>query len=109
MPVERSATGHVFLAWQQGGAALNLAPSKQAAQRAAKLTLETGSAEIGGDFVPGLNAVAVPVLNGNHDLVAVITAVSAGDTLTSRQREQLCSAGQAASSALGWQFTEKGN
>ena len=55
-----------------------------------------------GDLVPGLFAVAVPVLDGTGGLVAVITAVNAAAGLSLVDRQVLQQTGRDASRALGF-------
>ena len=102
LPVMTSATGHVFLAWHDGATALSDGAHAQQIQAIYLRVRADGHADISGDLVPGLSAVAVPILDGNSVLVAVITAVSAGADIGSVTQHTLISSAQKTSASLGF-------
>lgn len=102
LPVLSSATGQVFLAWKGDAAVMALAGSKAKASALATAVRNAGYADISGDLVPGLTAVAVPVLDGTGTLVAVITAVAAGTNINATARQSLISTAKNATAALGY-------
>lgn len=105
LPVLSSATGNVFLAWHDSARGLTSKGDKTKAEAiAAKVTL-AGHADISGDLVPGLCAVAVPVLDGTKSLVGVITAVAAGTAISASARSSLIASARQTSAALGFRQT----
>jgi DNA-binding IclR family transcriptional regulator len=82
LPLSGSATGNVFLAWlprQLTAAALEREGvlSAAAAEEIATRTRARGYAVADGSFVPGLAAVAAPILNWQGETDAVITLMAA--------------------------------
>lgn len=102
LPVLKSATGQIFLAWRGDAAVFALAGAKTKALAQAKVVRAAGYADISGDLVPGLNAVSVPVLDGTGALVAAITAVAAGTDINAATRQALIVSTGNASAALGY-------
>jgi DNA-binding IclR family transcriptional regulator len=101
MPVSTSATGRVFLGWLPE-LAVPLAPKGTDCDVMSADIRKTGFAEISGDLVPGLFAFAVPVFDGTSALVAVMTAVAAGEPLADRTKTTLWTAANETSKTLGY-------
>ncbi len=104
LPLDRSATGAVFLAWQDPAllaALLDRRRLMRLSGRAAAVR-QAGRAEASGSLVPGLHAVAVPVFDGRGGLFAAITAVAAGDPLSKDAIEALVRQGAHLSAELGF-------
>ena len=102
LPLENSATGRAFLGWCEDPSVQVLSKDYAAAAAIGAHVRQAGFAEVSGDLVPGLFAVAVPVLDGTGGLVAVITAVNAASGLSVADRRALLQTGQDACSALGF-------
>jgi DNA-binding IclR family transcriptional regulator len=102
LPLENSATGQVFLAWGSAPMVRQNVKSSVVATDLAKRVVEAGYAEISGDLVPGLHAVAVPVFDGTGGLVSVLTAVAANATVSASSIEALRRQAESASHALGY-------
>lgn len=102
LPLENSATGRAFLGYYDDPGMQVLSKNKAAATAIGAQVRKAGFAEVSGDLVPGLFAVAVPVLDGTGGLVAVITAVNAAAELSAANRRALLQTGRDASSALGF-------
>ena len=107
LPLLTSATGRVFLAFlpsrqtrqllTQEALSDNIEPAPLiAAVRAA------GIARVSGDHIPGLSAVAAPVLDAHGEAMAVLTLVGARQGIQPRAVEQLRHEAAAASGRLGW-------
>lgn len=80
MPLTRSATGFAFLAHLDARLTdplLRRAPDEDEAELAAQAVRRLGYAAISDGFIPGLSAVACPILDPAGSPVAVLTAVSA--------------------------------
>jgi DNA-binding IclR family transcriptional regulator len=107
LPLLTSATGRVFLAFL---------PSRQTAALVASETtsdnIETaplvarvrasGIAQVSGDHIPGLSAVAAPVLDAHGEATAVMTLVGARRGIAPAAVERLRSQATEASARLGW-------
>ncbi|NMM44472.1 IclR family transcriptional regulator [Rhodospirillaceae bacterium KN72] len=78
MPLLESATGRIFLAYLPESLTLQaLAPQNLSrAQALRKEIRELGYAAVGGDFIPGLYALAAPVRNWQGDAEAAVTLIS---------------------------------
>ena len=108
LPLLTSATGRVFLGFlprrQTAALAAHEAmagggdPAALAAQ-----ALAMGMGHVTGDHIPGLSAVAAPVLDAFGEAAAVITLVGMRDGITPGTAERLRDAAAAASHRLGWQ------
>jgi DNA-binding IclR family transcriptional regulator len=107
LPLLTSATGRVFLAFlpSRQTAALvaseamsdNIEPAPLAASvRAA------GIAQVSGDHIPGLSAVAAPVLDAHGEAAAVVTLVGARRGIASVAIDRLRREATDASARLGW-------
>lgn len=112
MPAARSATGLIFLAWLDGAARDAALEGLSKADRAAALKRlpairDAGLAEVSGDLIPGLHAVAVPVFDGRGDIFAAFTAVAAGESITAGEVAVLRGAAASAAADLG--FRHQGN
>jgi len=111
MPLGTSATGRVFQAFGATApprANARRSPPARIARTAEAATLAriaevrtAGFATVAGDLVPGLYAVAVPVLDGTGTLAVVLTAVSAGSGLKDQTIAALRRTAVEASAALG--------
>lgn len=111
MPLFGSATGQIFLAYQDKGLvdAFLKANRKLPAPvaRADRMRMvedirAAGMASVTGDLIPGLLAAACPVINGFGELVAVITAVASHTTPTIENIERFKVCCRDASRDLGW-------
>ena len=99
LPLLSSATGQVFLAHlPRTVTAKILAGEVRAGPRKAMKnadiealiaqTIEAGFATVEGNLIPGLHAIAAPVLNWQSEADAVITLVSAAGSTDARTRKQ---------------------
>lgn len=107
LPLLRSATGRVFLAW---GPTAAIAPAREAEMRRAarqpsllpdfeatksglnKLIAsvrESGFASVDGRYIPGLVAAAAPILDWQGEAQAVITVVGTDPTMIDPQSDQM--------------------
>jgi DNA-binding IclR family transcriptional regulator len=107
LPLLTSATGRVFLAFlpprqtspllAQEARSDNIEPTPLiAGVRAA------GIARVSGDHIPGLSAVAAPVLDAHGEAMAVLTLVGARRGIQPLAVEQLRQESAVASNRLGW-------
>lgn len=105
MPLDRSATGAIFLAWHDPAMLAPLLDGKGKASRAARAAAvrAAGRAGVSGDLVPGLHAIAVPVFDGRGGLFAALTAVAAGESISNATADALVARAAAISSELGFQ------
>lgn len=86
MPLTTSATGRVFLAFAPDSltAPLLRTEGAQKAQNIPSLketVRQDGFASVGGDFIPGLYALAAPVLNWQGEAETVITLIATDEKL----------------------------
>lgn len=111
MPLFGSATGQIFLAYQDKGLidAFLKANRKLSAQlnRAERIRMvedirAAGVASVTGELIPGLLAAACPVINGFGELAAVITAVASHAPPTIKSIERFKECCRDASHDLGW-------
>ena len=112
LPLLTSATGRVFLGFLPRRQTAMLAaqeamvgggdPDALAAQ-----ALALGMGHVAGDHIPGLSAVAAPVLDAFGEAAAVITLVGNREGIASGAAECLRSAAALASVRLGWQPREE--
>jgi len=112
LPLLTSATGRVFLAFL---------PSRQTSQLLAQEALSdniepapliasvrsAGIARVSGDHIPGLSAVAAPVLDAQGEAMAVLTLVAARRGIQAPAVEQLRQEAMIASNRLGWTKTAR--
>lgn len=107
MPLLSSATGRVFVAYLPARQTTALLAREQmsggsdpnaliSAARAA------GFSEASGDHIPGLNAIAAPVLNAYGEATAVITLVCTRPGFTPGALDRLRLEAGEASARLGW-------
>lgn len=84
LPVMGSATGRVFLAHLPKSATALHIPKGQTRQADAhRVAVRTaGYAAVGGDFIPGLHAIAAPVLNWQGEAEAAVTLIGTDARLT---------------------------
>jgi len=78
LPLMTSATGRVFLAFLPTSLTASHVPAGEKRRAAAfkREISEIGWAAVGGDLIPGLYAVAAPVLNWQGEAEAVVTLIS---------------------------------
>jgi DNA-binding IclR family transcriptional regulator len=107
LPLLTSATGRVFLAFL---------PARQTAALVARETLSdniqpaplaasvraSGLAQVSGDHIPGLSAVAAPVLDAHGEAAAVMTLVGAQRPIAPVAIDRLRRESAEASARLGW-------
>jgi DNA-binding IclR family transcriptional regulator len=107
LPLLTSATGRVFLAFL---------PPRQTAALLANETLSdnvepgllaagvrsSGISRVSGDHIPGLSAVAAPVLDAHGEAQAVITLVGARKGIAAAAVDRLRREAAEASARLGW-------
>ena len=108
LPLLTSATGRVFLAFLPRRQTSVLAaqeaiagggdPDALAAQASA-----LGMGHVSGDHIPGLSAVAAPVLDAFGEAAAVITLVGTRNGISPHAINQLRAKAATASARLGWQ------
>lgn len=103
-----SATGRVFLAFLPRRQTAALAAHEAMAgggdpAALAAHALAMGMGHVTGDHIPGLSAVAAPVLDAFGEAAAVITLVGMRDGVMPGTAERLRDAAAAASLRLGWQ------
>lgn len=116
LPLLTSATGRVFLAFLprrqtaalvahelMAGAAGASDPDALAAQALAR-----GIGHVSGDHIPGLSALAAPVLDAFGEAAAVITLVGTSDGIAPGAADRLRASAAAASARLGWQPSSAG-
>jgi DNA-binding IclR family transcriptional regulator len=107
LPLLTSATGHVFLAFlpQRQTAALvareAMADNIDAAPLAASVRT-SGIGRVSGDHIPGLSAVAAPILDAHGEAVAVLTLVGARQPIAPAAVNRLRQESAEASARLGW-------
>jgi len=97
LPLLRSATGRVFLAHLPAGITADQLARERAARPGDRPDVpaliaavrRAGHASVGGDFIPGLYAVAAPVLNWQGHAEAVITLISTMPDLVDPEGEAL--------------------
>jgi DNA-binding IclR family transcriptional regulator len=107
LPLLTSATGHVFLAFL---------PSRQTASLMARETMSdniepaplaasvraSGIGQVSGEHIPGLSAVAAPILDAHGEAAAVITLVGARRPITPGAIDCLRREAAETSARLGW-------
>lgn len=83
MPLMDSATGRVFLAYAPKNLTDPLLKPQdlQRAESLKKSVRQDGYAWVGGDFIPGLYALAAPVLNWQGEAETVITLIATDQAL----------------------------
>ncbi|NIJ08519.1 DNA-binding IclR family transcriptional regulator [Sphingomonas vulcanisoli] len=111
LPLLTSATGRVFLGFlprrQTAALAAHEAmagggdPDALAAQVSA-----LGTGHVSNDHIPGLSAVAAPILDAFGEAAAVVTLVGAREGIAQHAVERLRVAAATASARLGWQPPE---
>jgi len=114
VPLTTSATGMVFLTWLSEPLrkiALRKVPPRNRTQLIERMAVvrARGFAEVSGNVIPGLNAVAVPMFDGRGDIFAVFTAVTAGQPLAPDKIAALRAAAHAASAAAGYRSKPLGS
>jgi DNA-binding IclR family transcriptional regulator len=84
LPLLTSATGQVFLAFSADALTQPLLPKEQrsTAPMLKDRIQKQGYAMAGGDFIPGLYAIAAPVTNWQNEAEAVVTLISTDPDLT---------------------------
>lgn len=111
LPLLNSATGRIYLAYLPERLTQRVLANEQRDLKSARAriasckagVIEAGYAEVGGDLIPGLIAVAAPVFDGGDSLVTALTLISSTSIgLTSRARLHLLKVAAAVSRELGW-------
>lgn len=113
LPLLTSATGRVFLAFLPRRQTAALAAHEAMAgggdpDALAAQALAMGVGHVSGDHIPGLSAVAAPVLDAFGEAAAVITLVGTRDGIAPRAAERLRATSAEASARLGFQVSEVG-
>ena len=79
LPLMRSATGRVFLAWLPPGVTAAMVQSEKGAkkevERLREITRERGVGSVEGDLLPGVASLSAPVFDHRGHLVAAISAL----------------------------------
>jgi DNA-binding IclR family transcriptional regulator len=103
LPLTTTASGRIFLAFSDPNLTQSVLgfEKNQDIDFIRKEVRRQSYSLIAGDFIPGLHAAAAPVFDGTGELVAVMSAVSAGAPLEQKIVVQLCKHADAASDALG--------
>jgi len=106
LPLLKSATGHIFLAYLSKRQTAEVAAREdQAENNHEKLIArirKNGVAQVSGTHIPGLTAVAAPVLDSFGEASAVLTLIAARKGIEKGAIKCLCSEAELASSELGW-------
>jgi DNA-binding IclR family transcriptional regulator len=107
LPLLTSATGRVFLAFLPPRQTRQLLAQEAISDNIEPAPLiaavrNAGIARVSGDHIPGLSAVAAPVLDAHGEAAAVLTLVAARRGLQATAVEQLKRASSVASNRLGW-------
>ena len=108
LPLLTSATGRVFLGFLPRRQTAALAAHEAMAgggdpDTLAAQTFARGIGHVEGDHIPGLSALAAPVLDAFGEAAAVIALVGTRDGIAPEAAASLRSASAAASARLGWQ------
>lgn len=108
LPLLTSATGRVFLAFLPRRQTAALAANETMAgggdpDALAARTRSLGMGHVSNEHIPGLSAIAAPMLDPFGDAAAVLTLVSAREGLPPNAAERLRAAARTASTRLGWQ------
>lgn len=111
LPLLTSATGRIFLAFLPQRQTAALASYEAMAgggdpQALAAQAQVMGIGQVTGDHIPGLSAVAAPVLDAYGEATAVITLIGVQGGIAPHAAEQLRQAAVRASIRLGWQLSE---
>ena len=79
LPLMRSATGRVFLAWLPSGVTAAMVQSEKGArkevERLREITRERGLGSVEGDLLPGVASLSAPVFDHRGHIVAAISAL----------------------------------
>ncbi len=107
LPLLTSATGRVFLAYLPSRQTAILAGREAIAHggdvsKLAAQVRASGVGQVSGDHIPGLTAVAAPVLDAFGEAAAVITLVAVRDGVEPKAVERLRRETREASAKLGW-------
>ena len=107
LPLLTSATGRVFLAFLPRRQTAAIAAHEAMAgggdpEALAAQALAMGVGHVAGDHIPGLSAVAAPVLDAYGDAAAVITLIGTPGGIAPNAVELLRKATERASAKLGW-------
>ena len=111
LPLLTSATGRVFLGFLPRRQTAALAAHEAMAgggdpDALAAQALAMGMGHVAGDHIPGLSAVAAPLLDAFGEAVAVLTLVGMRDGIVPGAAERLRTVAAAASARLGWLPTD---
>lgn len=107
LPLLTSATGRVFLAFLPRRQTALLAAHEAMSgggdpEALAAQALAMGMGHVSGDHIPGLSAVAAPVLDVFGEAAAVMTLVGTREGIASGAANHLREAAASASARLGW-------
>jgi DNA-binding IclR family transcriptional regulator len=110
MPLLTSATGRIFLAYLPNRQTARLAAKEmmtgKANAKAIAADIRTrGMARVSGDHIPGLNAIAAPILDLHGEAAAAITLVGLSDGFAPETVTALRIVTREASNMLGWPNT----
>jgi DNA-binding IclR family transcriptional regulator len=111
LPLLTSATGRVFLAYLPLGQTAALVarekiPDNKATSLAASVRAR-GIGQVTGDHIPGLSAVAAPILDAHNEAAAVLTLVAARNGIAPPAIDILRMSAAEASERLGWTDTSR--
>jgi len=86
LPLINSATGRVFLAWSKPAVVATVlereAPAPGVANDLAAQVRANGHASVTGDLIPGLAAIAAPVLDWQGEVQAAVTLIGTDPAIT---------------------------
>jgi DNA-binding IclR family transcriptional regulator len=107
LPLLTSATGRVFLAFLPSRQTASLLASEAMSDNIEPGLLaagvrSSGISQVSGDHIPGLSAVAAPVLDAHGEAQAVITLVGARKGIAAAAVNRLRQEAAEASARLGW-------
>jgi len=107
LPLLSSATGRIFLAYLPKRQTADLAAHEMStrkvdAQAMAAVVRGNGMAQVSGDHIPGLSAIAAPLLDAHGEAAAAITLVGLSNGFASTTIAALRSIASEASGNLGW-------
>jgi DNA-binding IclR family transcriptional regulator len=112
MPLLHSATGRIFLAYLPKRQTERLAAKEMTARKADVKAISAsvrsqGLAQVSGDHIPGLNAIAAPILDVHGEAAAAITLVGLSDGFAPDTVTALRSVARDASHTLGWPISHR--
>jgi DNA-binding IclR family transcriptional regulator len=111
LPLLRSATGHIYLAFLPEALTKPLVTREVRPSIQARLNIisikaqvrQSGYGQVSGDLIPGLIATAAPIFDGHGTLVSALTLISTTSIgWSSGARIRLLEAARTVSRELGW-------